>query len=189
MRPGNPSRDPLIVGGYGIQTLFREQDVIGAFAFAPVNLAPGRWETAITAIFLHGNWSHALMNAAFALAFATPVARYFGPKLGGGLLFFAFYVLTGVLANLGYAAVHPGGQSDRRRLGRGFGPDGGRGAADRRPRAARSDVLQGGPWPWRKLDRHQHDLRLRRRGPDARRGQRRHRVGSPCGRTSSWVCR
>jgi len=98
----------LIVGGYGIQTLFREQDVINAFAFAPANLAPGHWETAITAIFLHGSWSHALMNGAFALAFATPVARYLGPKLEGGLLFFGFYVLTGVLANLGYAALHPG---------------------------------------------------------------------------------
>jgi membrane associated rhomboid family serine protease len=75
----------------------------------PANLVPGRWETVITSIFLHGGWAHALMNGAFALAFSTPLARLFGPKLEGALLFFGFYVLAGVLANLGFAAVHPGG--------------------------------------------------------------------------------
>jgi membrane associated rhomboid family serine protease len=84
--------------------------VLAAYAFAPVNLVPGRWETVITSIFLHGSWAHAMMNGAFALAFAAPLARLFGPKVEGALLFFGFYVLAGVLANLGYAAVHPGGQ-------------------------------------------------------------------------------
>ena len=98
----------LIVVGYGVQTLFPADAVLSAYAFAPTNLAPGRWETVITAIFLHGSWAHALMNGAFALAFATPVARFFGPKLEGALLFFGFYILAGVLANLGYAALHLG---------------------------------------------------------------------------------
>jgi membrane associated rhomboid family serine protease len=98
----------LIMGGYFIQTLFPVDAVLSAYAFAPANLAPGRWETVITAIFLHGSWAHAMMNAAFALAFATPVARFFGPKLEGALLFFSFYVIAGVLSNLGYAAIHPG---------------------------------------------------------------------------------
>jgi membrane associated rhomboid family serine protease len=52
-----------------------------------------------------------MMNAAFALAFSTPLARFFGPKLEGGLAFFAFYLICGVLSNLGYAAVHPQGQA------------------------------------------------------------------------------
>jgi membrane associated rhomboid family serine protease len=99
----------LIMGGYGLQTLFPPDAILGAYAFSPANLVPGRWETLITSIFLHGNWSHAMMNGAFALAFSAPVARLFGPKVEGALLFFAFYVLAGVLANLGYAAVHPGG--------------------------------------------------------------------------------
>lgn len=120
---GRPQREPvfnapwqavavvvLIVGGYGVQTLFPVDAILSAYAFAPVNLAPGRWETVITSIFLHGGWAHAMMNGAFALAFSAPLARLFGPKLEGGLLFFSFYVLCGVLANLGYAAVHPGGQ-------------------------------------------------------------------------------
>jgi membrane associated rhomboid family serine protease len=98
----------LIVGGYALQTRLPVEAVENAYAFAPANLVPGRWETVITAIFLHGSWAHALMNGAFALAFSTPLARLFGPKIEGGLLFFAFYVLTGVLANLGFAALHPG---------------------------------------------------------------------------------
>jgi membrane associated rhomboid family serine protease len=49
------------------------------------------------------------MNAAFALAFGTPVARFFGLKLQGAIAFFAFYLATGVLSNLGYAALHWGG--------------------------------------------------------------------------------
>lgn len=99
----------LIVAGYWVQTLFHSFDVVAAFAFSPARLTPGRWETVITSIFLHGSWAHALMNGAFALAFSTPLARLFGPKVEGALLFFTFYVLAGVLANLGYAAVHPGG--------------------------------------------------------------------------------
>ena len=99
----------LIVGGYAVQTLFPVDAILAAYAFSPANLAPGRWETIITSIFLHGSWAHAMMNGAFALAFSTPLARLFGPKVEGALLFFGFYVLAGVLANLGYAAVHPGG--------------------------------------------------------------------------------
>lgn len=98
----------LIVGGYGLQTLFPVDAVLGAFAFAPANLTATRWETLITAIFLHGSWSHALMNGAFALAFATPVARLFGSSVQGVLVYFTFYVVCGILSNLGYAAVHPG---------------------------------------------------------------------------------
>ena len=101
----------LILGGYAIQTIFRRDAdaLIATFAFAPVNLTADRWQTVITSLFLHGSWAHALMNGAFALAFSTPVARLFGPRQGGGLLFFTFYILAGVLANLGYAAAHLGG--------------------------------------------------------------------------------
>ena len=101
----------LIVGGYAVQRLAPADAVLGAWAFMPVNLTAQRWPTLITAIFLHGSWAHAMMNASFALAFSTPLARFFGPKVEGALLFFGFYLLTGVLANLGYAAVHPGGHA------------------------------------------------------------------------------
>jgi membrane associated rhomboid family serine protease len=99
----------LIVGGYAVQLLFPSDALVAAYAFAPANLLiPGRWETVITANFLHGGWAHAMMNGAFALAFSTPLARLFGPKLEGALLFFGFYVLSGVLGYLIYAGVHWG---------------------------------------------------------------------------------
>jgi membrane associated rhomboid family serine protease len=120
---GRPAREPLvnapwqavavtvlILGGYFIQRFFPADAVLGAYAFSPVNLTSERWETAITAIFLHGSWAHALMNSAFALAFSTPLARYFGSRLEGGLAFFGFYLASGIIANLGYAAVHPHGE-------------------------------------------------------------------------------
>jgi len=99
----------VIVGGYAIQALLPQDEVLNAFAFSPAGLAAGQWPTLITALFLHGGWAHALMNAAFALAFGTPVARFFGLKLQGAIAFFAFYLATGVLSNLGYAALHWGG--------------------------------------------------------------------------------
>jgi len=99
----------LILGGYFVQRFFPADAVEGAYAFSPANLTSARWETAITAIFLHGSWAHALMNAAFGLAFSAPLARFFGPKLEGGLAFFGFYLASGILSNLGYAAVHPHG--------------------------------------------------------------------------------
>jgi membrane associated rhomboid family serine protease len=48
------------------------------------------------------------MNAAFILAFGAPVARFFGPHVGGAIDFFLFYVFCGVLACLGFAALHWG---------------------------------------------------------------------------------
>jgi membrane associated rhomboid family serine protease len=116
-----PAREPLfnapwpalalvvvIVGGYALQSWFGLDIVVQEYAFSPLALAAGRWWTPVTALFLHGNWPHALMNAAFALAFATPVARFFGPKVSGVFGFFAFYLVCGVLSCLAYAAIHLG---------------------------------------------------------------------------------
>lgn len=97
----------VILGGYALQGWVAEP-VVMAYAFAPADLDAGRWETLVTALFLHGSWAHALMNAAFALAFGTPLARFLGTRGLGVVLFFLFYLVCGVLANLGYAAIHPG---------------------------------------------------------------------------------
>jgi len=98
----------LIVGGYALQTRFPLEDVVEACAVSSATLAQGRWLTLISSLFVHGGWGHALMNAAFALAFATPVARFFGERLRGVAVFFVFYLLCGALSSLGYAALHPG---------------------------------------------------------------------------------
>ncbi|MFN3511404.1 MAG: rhomboid family intramembrane serine protease [Phenylobacterium sp.] len=99
----------VIVGGYALQRTTDQEALIGAFAFAPQDIAAGRWETAITSLFLHGAWAHALLNAAGALAFGTPVARYFGLRPRGVAFFFLFYLACGALASLGYGWLHAAG--------------------------------------------------------------------------------
>lgn len=79
-----------------------------AFAFSPARLAMGDTSGLITSQFLHGNWAHALMNAAFVLAFGAPVARCFGRGFVGALTFFTFYLACGIVAALGFAAAHWG---------------------------------------------------------------------------------
>lgn len=97
-----------IVGLYLLQSRLPFDVVADAFAFSPAQLLEGRPERLISSQFVHGNWAHALMNAAFILAFGAPVARFFGPRPGGAATFFLFYLTCGVLACLGFAALHWG---------------------------------------------------------------------------------
>jgi len=97
-----------IVVAYLIQSRFPLPLVSEAFAFSPALMLQGHPERLISSLFVHGNWAHALMNAAFILAFGAPVARWYGSRLGGVVAFFLFYLTSGVLACLGFAAVHWG---------------------------------------------------------------------------------
>ena len=99
----------VIIVGYFFQTFFSQNWVFANFAFSSAALDAGRWPTLFTAIFLHGSWAHALMNAGGALAFGTPVARYFGASVKGALVFLVFYLTCGGLASLGYGLANPGG--------------------------------------------------------------------------------
>jgi membrane associated rhomboid family serine protease len=96
-----------LVGGFALQSLDGAGGAVMALAFVPGDLTHGRWWTLFTSQFLHGGWAHVLMNAAFILAFGTPVARFFGLRLGGALIFYGFYLACGALAALGFAALHP----------------------------------------------------------------------------------
>lgn len=78
-----------------------------SMAFAPLDLEQGRWGGLLTAMLLHGGWTHAIMNAVAALAFGTPVARLFGTRIGP-TVFLLFYLACGVLASLGYGLIHWG---------------------------------------------------------------------------------
>jgi membrane associated rhomboid family serine protease len=95
-----------IVGGYALQSQFPLEAVVASWGFTPA-LMLARPLTLLTAIVLHGSWPHALMNAAFAVAFGTPAARFLGSSARGVTAFVLFYVICGVLANLAFAAVHP----------------------------------------------------------------------------------
>ena len=78
-----------------------------SMAFAPADLAQGRWGGLFTAMLLHGGWSHAILNAVGALAFGAPVARLMGDRIGP-TVFLLFYVACGALAALGYGLIHWG---------------------------------------------------------------------------------
>jgi membrane associated rhomboid family serine protease len=84
----------------------RDETIYG-LALAPARVLGGDPIGLITSLFVHGGWAHALMNAAFALAFGAPVARFMGLGARGGALFVFFYIACGILAGLGYVAVHP----------------------------------------------------------------------------------
>ncbi len=83
---------------------------IDSLALIPKAFWAGRWTGAITMMFVHGGWVHAIMNAAFALAFGAPVARLLGLNGRGGGIFCLFYMACGALSSVGYAAIHPDGE-------------------------------------------------------------------------------
>lgn len=83
-------------------------DTIYSLALEPVRIWREDVAGLVTSLFVHGGWIHALMNAAFALAFGAPVARLLGLGLRGGSVFVLLYILSGIGAGLAYAALHPG---------------------------------------------------------------------------------
>jgi membrane associated rhomboid family serine protease len=101
----------VILAAYAMQSWVGTGPVAENLGFAPADLAKGRVAPLVISLFLHGGWPHALINSAFILAFGTPVARRFGLDGAGALAFFGFYLVCGVLASLGFAAVHLGSQA------------------------------------------------------------------------------
>lgn len=98
----------IIVLGFAAQQFLPPDAVFARWGFSPAGFAAGQWETVVTALFLHGSWAHALINAVFALIFGTPVARSFGTRPAGLAAFAGLFLVTGVLGNLGFAWIHPG---------------------------------------------------------------------------------
>lgn len=80
---------------------------IDSLALIPQAFWEGQWTGVVTMMFVHGGWIHALMNAAFALAFGAPLARLLGLNGRGGGIFCLFYLVCGALSGLGYALIHP----------------------------------------------------------------------------------
>lgn len=81
---------------------------VQAWGLVPVRVMQGDLTGLVGAMLLHGGWAHVTMNAVGALAFGTAVARLFDRRTGViGLV--SFYAICGILAGLGYVALHPGG--------------------------------------------------------------------------------
>ncbi|MFN3523080.1 MAG: rhomboid family intramembrane serine protease [Phenylobacterium sp.] len=97
-----------IVGGYALQGLAPQDWLFARYGFSPAGFAAGERVGLVSALFLHGSWGHALLNAAGLLAFGSPVARLFGPRAGGVLAFFLFYLVCGAFSSWTYALLHPG---------------------------------------------------------------------------------
>lgn len=115
--PARPASEPIfnapwpavalvavILLAYAAQTRLPDQGL--SLALFPKAVAAGRPLGLLTSLFLHGGWAHALMNAAFALAFGAPVARLLGLRPAGVLAFFIFYLLCGVLAGLAFVGMN-----------------------------------------------------------------------------------
>lgn len=97
----------ILLACFLVQSALGVDAVSAALGFAPAELRRGIWQPLFTSLFLHGGWLHLLGNSAFGLAFATPVARRMGEDAAGGVVFFLFFLICGVLANLGFAAMDP----------------------------------------------------------------------------------
>ncbi|MBX7248862.1 MAG: rhomboid family intramembrane serine protease [Caulobacteraceae bacterium] len=78
------------------------------YGLMPYAVEQGEYVGLFTSLLLHGNWAHALMNAAFALAFGVPVSRLMGTAWHHGVSYILFYVLCGVAANVIYVWLHAG---------------------------------------------------------------------------------
>jgi membrane associated rhomboid family serine protease len=98
-----------LVGSYAAQAwLGGGRNMAAVAGFAPEDLVNGRWWTILLALVIHASWMHVLSNALGALIFGPPVARLFGPGLKAAGAFFLFFVICGVIASLGWAAIHWG---------------------------------------------------------------------------------
>jgi membrane associated rhomboid family serine protease len=94
---------------YGLQTATGQpQDVASRLGFSPVDLEVRRWGGLFTALFVHGNWAHVVLNSLGALAFGAPIVRVLGRGGGAAAGFFLLFLVSGVAASLGFGALHPG---------------------------------------------------------------------------------
>ena len=98
----------LLVAAFLLQTFLASSGVVESLAYTPAPGVFSRPITLFTAIWLHGGWGHLAMNTAFALAFATPLARFFGPRPRGFAALFLYFLACGVLGNLGFGLLHAG---------------------------------------------------------------------------------
>jgi membrane associated rhomboid family serine protease len=96
-----------LVGLHGWRVLAHASAVPLALTLS--DLAERHWAPLVTYMFIHASWAHVLMNAAFCLVFGAPVARVLGSAARGAGAFYLFFIVCGVLAALGYAALYPRG--------------------------------------------------------------------------------
>lgn len=83
--------------------LTRGEDFVTAWSVVPAQIVSGHhWITVLTAMFMHGSWSHIIGNMIFLWAF--------GPEIEdsmGRIRYLIFYLIGGVVAMLAQVAAGP----------------------------------------------------------------------------------
>jgi rhomboid family protein len=83
--------------------LVRGDAFVTAWSVIPAEITSGHhWITILTAMFLHGSWSHIIGNMIFLWAFAPEIEDAMGPAR-----YIVFYLVGGVVAMLAQVAVDP----------------------------------------------------------------------------------
>jgi membrane associated rhomboid family serine protease len=105
-----PARIPVVTAGIILANfLVFALELKGGDAFVlkwslvPAHITSGHdWVTILTAMFMHGSWSHILGNMVFLWAFGPEIEDAMNP-----LRYLAFYLIGGVIAMLAQVAVSP----------------------------------------------------------------------------------
>ena len=94
----------LINGLVFVQELIRGDAFVTQWAAIPAVIFGGhRWITILTAMFMHGSWSHIIGNMIFLWAFGPQMED----TMGRGR-YLVFYLLGGFIAMLAQVAANPG---------------------------------------------------------------------------------
>jgi len=83
--------------------LMNGETFVTQWSVVPAQISSGHhWITILTAMFMHGSWSHILGNMIFLWAFAPEIEDAMGPGR-----YLVFYLLGGVVAMLAQIAADP----------------------------------------------------------------------------------
>jgi membrane associated rhomboid family serine protease len=105
-----PVRIPVVTGGIialnaivFLMELMNGEPFIQHWALVPADIAAGqRWNTIVTAMFLHAGWEHVIGNMVFLWAFGPEIEDVMGP-----IRYLIFYLLGGVVATVAQVAASP----------------------------------------------------------------------------------
>jgi membrane associated rhomboid family serine protease len=86
-----------------IRELMRGETFVLQWSVVPADIVAGHhWITILTAMFMHGSWSHILGNMVFLWAFGPEIEDAMNP-----VRYSAFYLLGGLVATLAQVAASP----------------------------------------------------------------------------------
>lgn len=96
-----------LVALFAWQSVQPDQDAVFLrYGLSAASLEEGRWGTLFSSMFVHGNWTHVILNAVAALAFGAPVARLFGLSPPKAVVFFAFFLICGAFSGWIFVISH-----------------------------------------------------------------------------------